>query len=74
MWHFEIDALKLIYLSPLGIDELSLTCAILRYQAIMPAVNEAHSELFDKTICERIESEVGGKYKRLLLKMVENSL
>lgn len=57
-----------------GTDELSLTCAILRYQSFMSAVNEAHSEQFDKTICERIESEVGGKYKRLLVKMVENSL
>jgi hypothetical protein len=40
----------------------------------MASVNEAHSEQFDQTICERIESEVKGKYKRLLLKMVENSL
>jgi hypothetical protein len=55
-------------------DELSLTCAILRYQAIMPLVEEAHSEEYGQTICERIESEVGGKYKRLLKKMVENSL
>jgi hypothetical protein len=53
---------------------LGLTCAILRYQAIMPAVEAAHSEEFDQTICQRIEAEVGGKYKRLLVKMVENSL
>jgi hypothetical protein len=55
-------------------DEMSLTCAIIRYQAIMKDVWEAHQEEFGQTIVERIESEVGGKYKRLLIKLVEYSL
>jgi hypothetical protein len=40
----------------------------------MASVNEAHFEQFDQHIGERIESEVKGKYKRLLIKMVENAL
>jgi hypothetical protein len=40
----------------------------------MGKVEEAHIAEYGKTICERIESEVGGKYKRLLQKMVEYSL
>ena len=59
--------------SPLP-DELALTCAILRYQAIMGDVNEAHIEEYGSSLVDRIESEVGGKYKRLLVKMVENSI
>jgi hypothetical protein len=57
-----------------GTDEIALTCAILRYQSIMGKVEEAHIEEYGQTISERIESEVGGKYKRLLQKMVEYSL
>ena len=55
-------------------DELALTCTILRYQAIMGEVNEAHIEEYGSSLVDRIESETGGKYKRLLVKMVENSL
>ena len=55
-------------------DELALTCAIIQYQKIMGKVEEAHIGEYGKTICERIESEVGGKYKRLLTQMVEYSL
>ena len=55
-------------------DELALTCAILRYQAIMSEVNEAHIEEYGQSIVDRIESETSGKYKRLLVKMVENSM
>jgi hypothetical protein len=54
---------------------LGLTVAILRYQSIMPEVNAAHKELLGcQTICQRIEKEVKGKFERLLVKMVENSL
>eukprot|EP00541_Cyclophora_tenuis_P002847 CAMPEP_0116544526 /NCGR_PEP_ID=MMETSP0397-20121206/2164_1 /TAXON_ID=216820 /ORGANISM="Cyclophora tenuis, Strain ECT3854" /LENGTH=328 /DNA_ID=CAMNT_0004068743 /DNA_START=40 /DNA_END=1026 /DNA_ORIENTATION=- len=56
-----------------GTDELGLTCAIIRYQSILPQVNEMHQELFEKTIQERIESETGGNYKRLLLAIVDNA-
>jgi hypothetical protein len=55
-------------------DELGLTCAIIQYQKIMGKVEEAHIAEYGKTICERIQSEVGGKYKRLLTQMVEYSL
>jgi hypothetical protein len=57
-----------------GTDELGLTCAILRYQSIMGPVEAAHVEEYGKTIKARIEEEVGGKYKKLLTKMVEYSL
>jgi hypothetical protein len=57
-----------------GTDEIGLTCAILSYQAVMGDVEAAHQDEYGKSICDRIESEVGGKYKRLLKKMVEFSL
>ena len=40
----------------------------------MGPVEAAHVEEFGQTIQARIESEVSGKYKRLLTKMVEHSL
>jgi hypothetical protein len=64
----------LCFLSFICADEMGLTCAVLRYQGIMTDVWEAHQEEYGKTIVERIESEVGGKYKTLLIQMVEYSL
>mmetsp|Transcript_1071 Transcript_1071/g.2348 ORF Transcript_1071/g.2348 Transcript_1071/m.2348 type:complete len:335 (+) Transcript_1071:139-1143(+) len=51
----------------IGTDELLLTCCIIRYQHVMHQVMTAHIELFGKTIHERVRSECGGDYKKLLL-------
>jgi len=50
-----------------GTDEKGLSRCIVRYQTELPLVMEAHERLFHKTLQDRIESEVSGKYKDLLL-------
>jgi hypothetical protein len=54
-----------------GTDELHLSCLIIRYQPILKEVNEAHEALFQKSILERVKSEVGGDFKNLLVAVVE---
>lgn len=49
-----------------GTDELGLTCCVVRYLSVMPSVNEKHAELFEKTVQDRIQSETGGDYRKLL--------
>lgn len=53
-----------------GTDELLLTCCLIRYQLVMGQVQAAHIELHGKTIHERIRSECGGKFRELLLQVV----
>lgn len=54
----------------IGTDELLLTCTLIRYQKYLPYINLAHEELFQKSIQERVKSECGGNYKKLLLALV----
>eukprot|EP01083_Nonionella_stella_P110102 321975_1 len=54
----------------MGTDELGLSCAILQYQHILPQVMIAHSNLYCKTIGDRIADETSGDYKEMLLEMV----
>jgi len=54
----------------LGTDELLLTCCLIRFQPHMANVNSAHIEKYGKTIHERIREEVSGKYKALLMQIV----
>ena len=56
----------------MGTNELLLTSTLIRYQNIMPAVMVAHVELFEKTVADRVKSEVGGEYKRLLLELLSD--
>lgn len=57
----------------IGTDELLLTCLLIRYQKYLPFVNMAHEELFQKSIHERVKSECGGNYKKLLLEIVNKT-
>ena len=54
----------------MGTDELGLSCAILRYQTILPRVMIEHTNLYSKTIHDRVSSETSGNYKGLLLEMI----
>ena len=56
----------------IGTDELLLTTSLIRYQQpeVMKNVMTAHIELFGKTIHERIRSETSGKYKKVLLALL----
>jgi Annexin len=67
------EVAKLIQKSCAGIgtNELLLTTAIIRYQSILVRVNVAHVELFGQTIRDRVESECGGDYKRVLLELID---
>lgn len=56
-----------------GTDEMLLTCCLIRYQHVMPQVMTAHIELFGKTIHDRVRSEVGGKFKTLLLQILNTA-
>ena len=53
-----------------GTNELLLTCTIIRTQSVLPNVQSAHIEMYGKTIHDRVRSEVGGKYKALLLQVL----
>lgn len=57
----------------LGTDELLLTCCVVRYQSVMQPVMTAHIELYGKTVHDRVRSECGGKYKELLLQVLETA-
>lgn len=54
----------------IGTDELLLTCCIIRYQMVMKDVMGAHIELFGKSVHDRVRHECGGKYKTLLLEIL----
>lgn len=50
-----------------GTNEMLLTSTLIRYETMLPAVNEKHVEVFGTTLPERIEAETGGDYCKLLL-------
>ena len=54
----------------MGTDELGLSCAILRYQHILPQVSIEHTNLYSKSISERVASETSGNFEGLLLEMI----
>ncbi|ACI65915.1 annexin [Phaeodactylum tricornutum CCAP 1055/1] len=56
-----------------GTDELLLTTLLIRYQPIMSEVMSAHIEKHGKTIHDRVRSEVGGKFKDLLLQVLNTA-
>lgn len=54
-----------------GTDEIGLACDIIRYQPLLKDANEAHQELYSKSIQDRIKDEVGGDYESLLCAIVD---
>lgn len=54
----------------MGTDELGLSCAILRYQHILPRIMIEHTNHFGKTIGDRVTDETSGDYRKLLSEMV----
>ena len=56
-----------------GTDELLLTCCCIRFQHVMKPVMSAHIELYSKTVHDRIRHETGGKYRDLLLAVVNKA-
>lgn len=58
----------------IGTNELLLSCTIIRYHICLKEVMQAHEELFDKTLQERLKSEIGGDYRRLLNEMCDAAM
>lgn len=56
-----------------GTDELLLTTVLIRYQEVLPQIMQAHVELFGKTVHDRVRSECGGKYKAVLLQVLNTA-
>jgi Annexin len=54
----------------IGTNELLLTTAVIRYQSLLKQVELAHVELYGQTIRDRIDSECGGDFKRVLLEII----
>jgi hypothetical protein len=53
-----------------GTNELLLTCTLIRYQCVLPQVNKAHMEAYGNSIKDRIQDEVRGVYRKLLLEII----
>jgi hypothetical protein len=56
-----------------GTNELLLTCTLLRYQKYLKFVNDAHLELFEKSIHDRVRDECKGNYEDLLLAIINTA-
>ena len=56
-----------------GTNELLLTCTLLRYQKYLKFVNDAHLELFEKSIHDRVRDECKGNYEDLLLAIINTT-
>lgn len=54
----------------LGTDEDFLTCCLIRFQDHLPNINACYIEEYGKTLHDEIRDEVGGKYEKLLLEVV----
>lgn len=57
----------------IGTNELLLTATNIRNQGILKEVIVAHEELFAKNLRDRIRSEVGGDYAKLLLQIIDSA-
>ena len=54
-----------------GTNERLLTTLLIRYQPVMAQVNEAHVEEYGQTIMDRIKSETGGDYHKVLIEIMK---
>lgn len=56
----------------LGTDEDRLTACVVRYQHILPKVKDAYKKKYGKSLRDRIHGEVSGKYRDLMLRLINN--
>lgn len=57
----------------LGTNELLLAATLIRYQLILKDVMTAHIELYGKTIQDRVKTEAGGDYGKVLLEILKTA-
>lgn len=55
----------------IGTNELLLTSIMVRYQKILKDVIPAYEELYGESLKEKVKSEAGGDYGRLLKELCE---
>ena len=53
-----------------GTNELLLACSVICYQGLLVPVEEAHKELYEKSIYERVRDETGGNFEKLLVALL----
>jgi len=56
-----------------GTNEFQLTSHIIRYHQVLADTNAAHAEMYEKTLADRIKSEVHGDYEKLLVAIVNHA-
>jgi len=47
---------------------------LIRYQRLLKEVNAAHQEEYGKSLEDRVESETGGDYRKILKKILSTGL
>ena len=56
-----------------GTNELLLTSYLVRYQGILDKVNDAHVEMYKKSLKDRVKGEAGGDYEEFLVAILDSS-
>ena len=56
-----------------GTNELLLTTVLIRFQKILKEVMVAHVEEYGQSIEDRVRSETGGDYEKVLLAICETA-
>ena len=56
-----------------GTNELLLTSYLVRYQSIMEKVNDAHVEMYKKSVKDRVKAETRGDYEEFLVAVIEST-
>lgn len=55
----------------LGTDEKGLSAAVVRYQPWLPEIAKSYEGLYRRSLKERIEGEVSGDFRKLLLALFD---
>jgi len=57
-----------------GTNELLLTTCLIRYAEIMPDVDIAHIEKYEKSVRDRVKDETRGKFETVLLEIIDTAI
>lgn len=71
VWSF---ALNLLFLTFFLVRPCLQKTLLIRYEPIMKKVDQAHQELYGKSIEERVQSETGGDYRAILKEVVATGM
>ncbi|OQR84013.1 hypothetical protein ACHHYP_14023 [Achlya hypogyna] len=57
----------------IGTDEYGLSATLVRYQHLLPQINQAYHATYGTPLKERIHGETRGDYRKLLLAVLDHS-